>query len=488
MKNYFKILILLFTIYNGSVSIAQNIYISNEEKLSSELEGFDVVGRMNGGDLVVYKKYKYKDELEFYDAQMTLRRKKEITVKAPEYQSKEVLKIGNQIFHFYTKKENKQTFLIAQVFGEDADRKGEPIIIDSTSRRIGDNFSDYTILRSGNGAFAMAYQYEFGGGKISKLLSAVINSTGKITSVNVVDMPTANFDATNEKSLVSNAGIPIFLFSNKEYSCKKEKAEVSYIIACGTVKDSYIIAYIKEEDCMREMQLDVDNHTNTITAIGFTGDQNKNSMTGYVFLQIDPFDGEILNRNAEQFSPELLSSISSKTDKSEKYIPVYKPMQIIPRADGGALLVSEYFQKTTENYDFTNYDPYYGYRTSTREVDYYEYNDVFLISISPLGTIDWTNIIRKRQVSKEDRGAYSSFVFANCIERLFFIYNEDISQNSNVIQYEMLADGTLNRKSLFNPSKQEVELRPQAGKQVAFNEVIIPSIHKRNLAFISIEF
>lgn len=93
------------------------------------------------------------------------------------------------------------------------------------------------------------------------------------------------------------------------------------------------------------MQLDVDNHTNTITAIGFTGDQNKNSMTGYVFLQIDPFDGEILNRNAEQFSPELLSSISSKTDKSEKYIPVYKPMQIIPRADGGALLVSEYFQK-----------------------------------------------------------------------------------------------------------------------------------------------
>lgn len=488
MKNYFKILILFFLFSNGAISIAQNIYISNEEKLSSELVGFDVVGRMNSGDLVVYKKYRYKDELEFYDAQMTLRRKKEITVKATDYQSKEVLKVSNQIFHFYTKKINKQTFLIAQVYGEDAERKGEPIIIDSTSRRIGDNFSDYTILRSGNGEFAMAYQYEFSGGKISKLLSAVINSTGKITTVNVVDMPSANFDATNEKSLVSNAGIPIFLFSNKLYSCKKEKAEVSYIIACGTVKDSYTITNIKEDNCLREMQLEVDNLTNTITAIGFTGDENKNSMTGYVFLQIDPYDGEILNRNAEQFSPELLSSISSKTDKAEKYIPVYKPTQIIPRADGGALLVSEYFEKTTENYDFTNYDPYYGYRTSTREVDYYEYNDVFLMSISPQGTIDWTNIIRKRQVSKEDRGAYSSFVYANCIERLFFIYNEDISQNSNVIQYEMLADGTLNRKSLFNPSKQEVELRPQAGKQVAFNEVIIPSIHKRNLAFISIEF
>lgn len=39
---------------------------------------------------------------------MTLRRKKEITVKAPEYQSKEVLKIGNQIFHFYTKKKTNK--------------------------------------------------------------------------------------------------------------------------------------------------------------------------------------------------------------------------------------------------------------------------------------------------------------------------------------------------------------------------------------------
>ncbi|MFZ1612444.1 MAG: hypothetical protein WAU21_03660, partial [Chitinophagales bacterium] len=472
MKNYFTLLILFLILFCGSVSVAQNIYISNEEKLSSELVGFDVVGRMNGGDLVVYKKYKYKDELEFYDAQMTLRRKKEITVKATEYESKEVLKIGNQLFHFYTKKENKQTFLIAQVYGEDTEKKGDPIIIDSTSRRIGDNFSDYTILRSGNGAFAMAYQYEFAGGKISKLLSAVINTTGKISSVNVVDLPSANFDAKNDKAMVSDAGIPIFLFRNLEYSCKKEKSEISYLIVCGTVKGSFTTTAIKDEECLREMQLDVDNITNTVTAIGFTGDLNHNAMTGYVFLQIDPYDGEILIRNTEKFSPELLKSISSKTDKAEKYIPVYKPTQVIPRADGGALLVSEYFEKTTENYDFTNYDPYYGYRTSTRQVDYFEYNDVFLISLSPQGTIDWTNIIRKRQVSKEDHGAYSSFVYANCIERLFFIYNEDISQNSNVIQYEMLADGTLNRKSLFNPSKQEVELRPQAGKQVAFNEVI----------------
>lgn len=488
MRSGVSFLIFAFIVCHTPCTVAQNIYISNEEKLNSELVGFDVVGRMNSGNLVIYKKYRFEDVLEFYDAQMALLKKKEITIKASAYESKEVLKIGNQLFHFFTRKINKQTFLYAQVFGEDAEKKGDPIIIDSTSRRIGDNFSDYKIVRSGNGDYAMAYQYAFNGGKISRLLTVVINAAGKINSVKEVSIPTDGFDAIDEKSMISNEGMPVFLFSNNAYSCKKERESASHLIACGALPSGFTLCALNEPECLLEIQLNVDNTHHTVTAIGFSGDATKNAMTGYVYLQINPQSGEILQRHAGTFSDELLNSIAAKSEKQEKYVPAFKPSFVIPRADGGALMVSEYYEKTTENYDFTNYDPYYGYRTSTRVVDYYEYNDVFLISISPQGTIDWTNMIRKRQVSKEDRGAYSSFVFANCIERLFFIYNEDISQNSNVVQYEMLADGTLNRKSLFNPSKQEVELRPQAGKQVAFNEVIIPSIHKRSLSFVSIEF
>ena len=68
--------------------------------------------------------------------------------------------------------------------------------------------------------------------------------------------------------------------------------------------------------------------------------------------------------------------------------------------DGGALLVAEYYDKTVRNYDYTNYDPYYGYRTSTRQVEFYEYSDILLLSTGPEGKLDWSNIIRKNNCLK----------------------------------------------------------------------------------------
>lgn len=483
-------LTMFITLYFANTGVTQNIFISNGEKLSTELVGFDIIGRVSNNELLVYKKYRFKDEVEVYDAQMNLRRRKDITIKGSEYESNEVIKLGNQVFHFYTLKGSKKNFLYAQMYTELLEKKGDALLIDSTSRRMGSNFSAYTIKPSKNNEYAMVYQIEYTSGKISNLVSAVINNTGKIVGINQLEIPKTNFTAEITKAMVSNNGMPVFLLRNLDFSCKKEKAEIAFLLACGVSKGSYVTTPINdsENNCLREMQVEVDNSTNHVIVSGILGEVFRNAMVGYVFMQVDPHTGTIISHNAQSFSPELLTGISAKTDKSEKYTPVYKMSQVIPRADGGALVVSEYFEKTTENYDFTNYDPYYGYRTSTRQVDYFEYNDIFLMSISPEGFIDWTNIIRKRQISKEDNGAYSSYALANGAERIFFIYNEDISQNSNVMQYEMLADGTLNRKSLFNPAKQEVELRPQAARQVAFNEIIIPSIHKRSLSFISIVF
>lgn len=151
---------------------------------------------------------------------------------------------------------------------------------------------------------------------------------------------------------------------------------------------------------------------------------------------------------------------------------------LCPRADGGALLVAEYYDKTVESYEYTNYDPYYGYRTSTRQVEFYEYDDILLFSIKPDGTPSWNNVIRKKQISREDRGVNSSYAIINSKQQITFIFNEDVEQNSNVLQYEMEADGALDRKSIFNANQQEVQLRPSSAEQISFNEIIIPSIYK----------
>ena len=92
------------------------------------------------------------------------------------------------------------------------------------------------------------------------------------------------------------------------------------------------------------------------------------------------------------------------------------------------------------------------------------------------------------QLSKEDRGRNSSYCVVNSRGQLNLIFNENISANTNVIQYKLTAEGELDRKSLFNSRQEEVMLIPNEAQQVSGNELVIPSLYRNQLAFVKITY
>lgn len=494
MKTKYQHIIFLFLLCAVYVyTPAQNIFISTPEKLSTELIGFDILGKTKNGDLLIYKKYRFEDEVEILDKQMQLKRKKDLTLKLDNYETVELIKMHEEIFQFYTLKENKNLYLYLQKYNTDLEKKGDPKILDSTSLRIGDNFSDFKITKSKTENFVLIYKYDYSNGKINRLFSRVVNDEGIASQITTMSIGAEAFSPGLVKASISESGKPVFLFSNEIYNCKREKGAAHYLFVMPGSGDRFSKTEIYNandsiESCIRELNFEIDIKSENITAIGLTGEDNKDAMLGYTFFSIDAANGNILQHNTFTFTQEMLNTIAGADEKKAKYVPVYRVPQIVPRMDGGVLVVAEFYEKTVENYENTVYDPYYGYRTSTRQVEYFEYSDIILFSLDNTGAIDWHNFIRKKQVSKEDKGINSSFAMANCKQSLYFIFNEDISQNNNVLQYQMLADGSLDRKSLFNPNQQEVELRPSASRQISFNEVIIPSIYRRTIAFVKVVF
>ena len=91
-------------------------------------------------------------------------------------------------------------------------------------------------------------------------------------------------------------------------------------------------------------------------------------------------------------------------------------------------------------------------------------------------------------MSREDRGVNSSYALVNIKDKCMFIFNEDIEQNANVLEYVMTATGELDRNSLFNANQQEVQIRPSSAQQISYNEIVIPSIYKKSLSFVKIKF
>ena len=485
-----KIIVLCFLLCSAFSAPAQQIFISDAQKISTELIGYNILGENKNKDVMIYKKFRFADEIDIYDKQMTFKRRKEITIKNMDYETVEVYKSGDNIYHFYSYKDNRMNYLSVQKYNLDLEKKDDPVLLDSTSLRLGENYSEFKVVKAKGNTYFLVYKYELAAGRIDKLFLQVINEACKQVQKNDINLPDDDYNPILVREMLTDDGMPIFLFENDNFSCKKEKSTVQYTFIFPKGNGSYLSTNISStEFCMDEMNYGYDNANSKITAISFLKEDNKDYMVGYQFTNINPSSGEITFNRNYIFPQETLDEIAGlATEKSIKNLPVYQIGSVIPRMDGGALLVSEYYDKTVESYEFTNYDPYYGYRTSTRQVEFYEYDDILLFSIKPDGTPSWDNVVRKKQISREDRGVNSSYAIVNGKQEVIFIFNEDVEQNSNVLQYELTADGTLDRKSLFNANQQEVQLRPSSAEQISINSVIIPSIYKKTLAFVKLQF
>ncbi|MGB4930090.1 MAG: hypothetical protein WBP43_08975 [Chitinophagales bacterium] len=486
-----KRVVILFLLCVGCLKYvgAQQIFISDPQKISTELIGYNILGKNKNGDVLVYKKYRFKDEIDVYDKQMSFKRRKEITIKNIDYETVEVYKSGDHIFHFYSYKDNKMLYLAVQHYNSDLEKKGDLVIVDSTSQKLGDNFTEFKIAKANTTPYYLIYKYELSAGRIDKLFLSVMNVESQIQQKNDINLPDDGYSPVLISEMITDEGQPIFLFENDEFNCKKDKTANQYTFIFPKNGNTWVSANINGGDyCLDEMNYALDVMNNRITAISFLKEDSKDYMVGYKYMTIDINSAGIGINFNYLFPPETLDEIAGLTkEKSIKNLPVYQISTIIPRVDGGALMVAEYYDKTVENYEYTNYDPYYGYRTSSRQVEFYEYDDILLFSIQADGSPSWNNVIRKKQLSREDRGVNSSYAIIKGKERLIFIFNEDIEQNSNVLQYEVTADGTLDRKSLFNANQQEVQIRPLSAEQISSTEIIIPSIYKKNLAFVKLQ-
>ena len=110
------------------------------------------------------------------------------------------------------------------------------------------------------------------------------------------------------------------------------------------------------------------------------------------------------------------------------------------------------------------------------------------LSVLPDGSLDWGKVLKKKQISEDDDGFFSSYCLSITPEKLNFIYNEEIYHKTNVSQYVMDKKGQFSRQYLFNAGDKNVLLVPRLGKQISSNEVLIPSYKRNYLSFVKVTY
>ena len=232
----------------------------------------------------------------------------------------------------------------------------------------------------------------------------------------------------------------------------------------------------------------VDNVNNNILISGFLEEEDKKgneAAVGFLSVIIDKNDGSIKAQFVSEFSNQFFHELTGKdTSKQKKRLFTFQIRRVILRNDGGAIVIAESFYKESDEYSSGVSAAFSGYRS----VNVYFYNDIVVFSINPSGVIDWQTILRKKQISEDDNGAYSSFGLMNTKNSLRFIYNEEIYPRADLDEYVLSGNGKVERNNLFNLDEFNVFLIPKLAKQISPNELVLPSLRKNELSLVKLNY
>lgn len=232
-----------------------------------------------------------------------------------------------------------------------------------------------------------------------------------------------------------------------------------------------------------QVRLDV-NSGNVIMAGLYAGEATTESEGAYFFV-LNGNDSTQLKK-FEPHTPEFLAQLTGNVPRKSDGFYDFQPKELVITRNGGAILVTESESVSSESYTSNNYGTF-GI-SSGFTVNYYHYDDVAVISFKNDGTVEWKQILHKKQGTEGDGGYYSSFATVIAPEALHFIYNDVANGQTSVAGYSIDVNGKQQRTDIFNADRKGVMLIPQSARQISPNEVLLPSLKRNYLQFVKISF
>ncbi|MEO5674341.1 MAG: hypothetical protein ABIQ74_06815 [Chitinophagales bacterium] len=290
----------------------------------------------------------------------------------------------------------------------------------------------------------------------------------------------------------------------KEMVKEKRSGEPNYVYK--------MLAYREDGESFKEYTLSLKDNFITDMSFGVTDDgklicagfysaRGTFSIKGTYCMQIDVESGDVLKEGTRNFDPEFLEMFrpsekkgkDEKEDKKEDKNPKkstgselvdFDLDDVIPRSDGGAVLIAEqYYVSTYTTSSYNSATKSYSY--STHYV--YHYNHIIAVNVNADLQIDWAVKIPKVQASEGGK-YYLSYTKAIHGDKIYFIFNDNeknLAENDpkRIAPYDgrssiatlvtLRDDGSWKKSYIFSNKSEGVILRPVVSEQINEHQVFL---------------
>jgi hypothetical protein len=477
-----KLIAGLICFFASFMAVAQTTTISNQYKLPPKTNKFKVIGKNNDG--IIVRLYGTDDVIDVFDETLKLTASRTIDFKNQTGLLQYIMLNKTGAVIFYLQQDKKQSVLFAQPVNSKFIEIGKPIAIDSIVDRRELISSNLRFKPSVDQSQLMIYYPYFTGSKLESVKFICVDRSLQLLYNKTVVMNRDERELEESKPIVDNNG-NAYLILKPETQFEGSQYDVFRVGSNGDIKTYSIVT---DKALFGEPAFDIDNKNGNLVMCAFYNDNKRaeDVANGFMFASFDPANGTPVKVNYTPFSKQFIAELTGREPNEKGRLYTFSIRKSLLRNDGGAAFVAESFIKDThETPVAAGFQPgYTNYRTSI----ILQFNDIIAFSINARGEMEWHSVMRKKQASEDDNGVYSSFLTMNEKDDLRFLYLDDISTSGALTQYVLTSDGKSSRNVLFNQEEKEVMLLAKMGKQVAPDEVIIPSYLNGMLRLVRITF
>lgn len=227
----------------------------------------------------------------------------------------------------------------------------------------------------------------------------------------------------------------------------------------------------------------VDFANNKVRVSGFFSERDRYQLAGamHATVSLNPLrlDSIGFSRFDLEFKSRLLGSRSAKR---EKELADYFIRDLVVRSDGGTLLVAESNYETTQTYvQYSQGFPVY------REIIYYHYDEIVVLSMNLDGTIDWRQIIPKAQITTQP-SPYTSFVSFITDKHLNLVYNEEGRSKNAVLLYRINNQGDVLPRVILSPESDDAAILQPDAAVVTPTTLLLPAVKRKKKGIFRLTF
>ncbi len=240
----------------------------------------------------------------------------------------------------------------------------------------------------------------------------------------------------------------------------------------------------KDSVFVNDLGLVVNNYAKTVNIAGFYSDKSDNKALGTVYCKLDITNASLSVKKFDPIDLGFSSKIAGIMQNERK--PVLTDMyvrKLIPNSDGGCTILAEKYYETKQSYTYNlNGFPQTSYKTV------YNYDEVVIIAKNADGTDRFKDFIKKNQTSMNDAGYYSSFITVLSNDKIGIVYNQDVTNEGDVLLTTIGKKGEVDYKVLIKSMSYFVTIMPPESRQVSARSVIIPTSKDRRFCLMRLNF